>query len=519
MHRVSADDGSSTRGTSADRAGQDGAGQRELARELGEVLGRAGFTDGVAAVLGPVAHAALSRNETLPGLRATRGGSPVETLTRLWLLQAPVRVDDVERALPGLLDRLCTAGLLERSIGEARARVDVRPYAVDDADLWVASDLTPGLDGAPSQVRGDHVLGISSAATSLAQLTRRTPVGRSLDLGTGCGVQALHLAGHSTEVVATDVNERALWLTRFNAALNGVDNLDVRSGSFFEPVAGEQFDLVATNPPFVISPATGEQLVYRDSGLPGDRVVEHIVRGLPGLLTPGGTGQVLANWTINRDQPWDERLAGWIEGCDAWVVQREVIDLPSYVELWLKDAGLHPSTGTLGAEEYHRRYDTWLSWFEEQGAEGVGFGWINLRRTDAADPVLRLEEWPYDVEQPIGPEVVGFFDRAEGLRGLGDEALLASAPVARVDLRQETHGAPGAEDPEEIVVRQQRGLRRARKVDTVEAALVGALDGDLSVGQVLGALAQLLEGDEDELRSAYVPVVRDLVAEGFLDLG
>ena len=485
----------------------------DLARRLRERLGAAGFTyDGVADLLGPTAHAALSRNETQPGLRAAYDGSPVATLTRLWLLQAPVPSADVERALPGLLDPLCNAGLLEQSVGEVRARVDIRPYATDDLDLWVASDLTPGLDGRPNRVAPDHVLGISSAATSLAQLTVREPVGRALDLGTGCGVQSLHLAAHVPDVVATDVNTRALSMTRFNAALNDcADRIEVREGSFFEPVAGEQFDLVVTNPPFVISPATGEQLVYRDSGLPGDRVVEDIVRGAPRFLREGGTAQVLANWVVRRDQPWDERLSSWIQGCDAWVVQREVADLPSYVELWLKDEGVH------GGPDYQRRYDTWLSWLEEQGAEAVGFGWINLRRTDV-EPTLRLEEWTYDVEQPIGPEVADLFARTAALRDLGDEQLLGRRLVAREDLRQETYGAPGAEDPQEIVLRQQRLLRRARQVDTVEAALVGACDGDLSLGQILDALGRLLDRDAADLRAAYVPVVRELVVEGYLEL-
>ena len=485
----------------------------ELPSRLGQVLAEAGFTyDGVAALLGPTAHAALSRNETLPGLRATRDSSALSTLTRLWLLQAPVSAAAVEGALPGLLDRLCAAGLLERSVGEVRARLDVRPYATEDRDLWVVSDLTPGLDGLPNRVSADHVLGISSAATSLAQLTVREPVGRALDLGTGCGVQALHLAAHAAEVVATDVNPRALRMARFNAALNGLSGIDVREGSFFDSLADDRFDLVATNPPFVISPATGEKLVYRDSGLPGDRVVEHIVTSLPRHLTEGGTGQVLANWMIHRDRPWEERLSGWIEGCDAWVVQREVVDLPTYVELWLKDAGMH------GTSEYHRRYDTWLAWLEEQGAEGVGFGWINLRRTEVPEPTVRLEMWPYDVEQPIGPEVHSFFERTAALRTRSDDDLLAARLVARVDLRQETYGAPGAADPEEIVVRQQRGLRRARQVDTVEAALVGACDGELTLGQILEALAGLLDQDAGELRASYVPIVRDLLTEGFLGL-
>lgn len=477
----------------------------ELAPRLRAALTVAGYTyDSVAEVLGPVAHAALGRNETTPGLRRTAGGWPLETLIRLFLLQAPVELSAAQRALPGLVDRLAAEGFLEQSVGEVAARLDVRPYATDDEHLWVTSDLTPGLDGGSSRVGSDHVLGISSASTSLAQLTLREPVARSLDLGTGCGVQALHLARHSGTVVATDVNRRALELARFNAELNDVPaEIDVREGSFFEPVAGERFDLIATNPPFVISPATGERLVYRDSGLPGDRVVEDIVRGAPAHLTEGGWCQVLANWVVAAGVPWEERLAGWVpDGCDAFVVQREVVDPAAYVELWLKDAGLH------GAPDYLVRYDTWLSWFEDQGIEAVGFGWINLHRTGGS--VRELLEWPYDVEQPIAPAIRDWAAAA------GATVDLASHLVLRVDVRQETLGAAGAADPETILLRQQRGLRRARQVDTVTAALVGACDGDLSVGQILDAVSSLLDLDPAATRETYLPVARELVAEGFL---
>lgn len=469
----------------------------------------------MAGLLGATAHAALSRNETTPGLRRTDDGSPLAALTRLWLLQATVPAADADRALPGLVEPLVAEGILERSGEQVRALVDVRPYADDEHDWWVLSDLTPGLDGRGLRVGSDHVLGISSASTSLAQLTVREPVERALDLGTGCGVQALHLAAHAREVVATDVNERALWLTRLNAELNDAfagGRLDVREGSLYGPVTGEQFDLIVTNPPFVISPATGEQLVYRDSGLPGDEVVRRVVTGAPEHLRPGGWAQVLANWVIERDRPWDERLREWIEGsgCDAWVVQREVADPAEYVELWLKDAGLH------GASDYAERYDAWLTWFEEQGVEAVGFGWLNLRRTDR-EPVLRFEEWPYEVEQPLGPEVAAWGRRVDLERSLDDEALLATRLFVRSDVRQETFGEPGAEDPERIVLRQQRGLRRARSADTMEAALVGACDGDLTVGAILEALSALLERDAGEVRAAYLPVVRELLVEGFLD--
>ena len=509
----------------------------DLAARLRDALLAADFTVGaVSELLGPEAHVALGRNETVPGMRRTTGGGPRETLTRLFLLQAPVPTAAAEAALPGLVDRLAAEGILAHGGGRVAARLAVRPHgdpAFDDpapADpapdhpgggqaLWVISDLTPGMDGAPHAVSSDHVLGITAASTSLAGLTLRHPVGSALDLGTGCGLQALRLAAHARRVVATDVNPRALRIARLNAALNGADAIEVRDGSFFAPVADERFDLIATNPPFVISPGTGERLVYRDSGLPGDQVVEHVVRTAPRHLHPGGWCQVLANWVVHEGRDWDERLAGWVdEQCDAFVVQREVVDPAAYVELWLKDSGHHGAHE--GVEDYIRRYDTWLSWFDDQGVEAIGLGWVNLRRRADDEPggsVVETVSWPWEVEQPIAPAIAGWADGVALRRRLvGDDALAAARPVARADVRQDTHGAPGAEGPEAVVLRQHSGLRRARRVDTVEAALVGACDGDLSVGQVLDALATLLERDAAELRRDYLPVVRELVAEGFL---
>src|SRR4051794_21852593 len=164
----------------------------DLPARLRDALVTADFTvDAVRELLGEVADAALLRNETTPALRRTatdRGA--LATLTRLFLLQTAVRAEAAEAALPDLVDRLVATGLLDRSVGEVAARLDVRPYATDDNALWVVSDLTPGLDGLPQQVGADHVLGISPASTSLAQLTVRGRVDSSLDLGTGCGVQA-----------------------------------------------------------------------------------------------------------------------------------------------------------------------------------------------------------------------------------------------------------------------------------------------------------------------------------------
>lgn len=468
-----------------------------------------GFTvDAVHGVLGDAAWRALARNETVPGLRATADGSTLSTLIRLFQLQAAVPRASAEAAFGDAWETALALGLVELDGDEARALLDLRPYGDETHDWWVVCDLTPGLDGRENPRDPSYVLGISEASSSLAQLTVRPQVDRALDLGTGCGVQALHLATHSRDVVATDVNRRATDLTRLTAAINGVD-LDVREGSLFEPVAGERFDLISTNPPFVVSPPEGDRLVYRETGFPGDDVVRRIVTQAPDHLNDGGWCQVLAAWIHEDGVPWQERLASWIEptGMDAWVVQRERVDLPEYAEMWLADAGLRHAPGHL------ERYDRWLSWFAEQRIEAMGFGWITLRKASRATPQVRIEEWTGPVAQPVSSEFAAWAGRTDALDA-GD--LLDRAWRVGDDVVQETAGPVGAPDPAIIRAVRMGGLRPTRQLDTIEAGLVSASDGDLTAGQLLDAIAQLLEQDATEVRRTYEPAVRELVADGFL---
>ena len=174
---------------------------------------------------------------------------------------------------------LRAAGLITIKGGEARATADLRPYGFPTGhgqwDGWVVSDHTPGLDQDRSPTRPDYVLGVSPASTTLAQLTIDDPVGSALDLGTGCGVQSLHLSTHAGHLTATDVNPRCLDLARLTAALNRID-VDFRAGSLYEPVADESFDLIVTNPPFHIGAA-------KDS-----RPTLAMIRAAASVLRPGG---------------------------------------------------------------------------------------------------------------------------------------------------------------------------------------------------------------------------------------
>ena len=303
------------------------------------------------------------------------------------------------------------------------------------------------------------MLGIGGASTTLASWTPRPHVDRALDLGTGCGVQALHLEGHADEVVVTDLSERALAFARFNAALDEAD-WDVRAGSMLDPVAGERFGLVVSNPPFVITPRSGAVPLfeYRDGGAAGDAVVRDLVRGVGDHLEPGGIAQFLGNWEVPRGSTWTERVGAWLDGTglDAWVVQREVQDPAEYAETWARDGGHHP-----GTVDFNAMYAAWLDDFEARDVEAIGFGVVTLHRprTDRA-PFVDLMDVPWPVEAPMGPTVLAGLDARTWLAEHDDDEVLDIAWRCAPDVHEERHTMPGAPDPTAIVLRQGGGLRR-----------------------------------------------------------
>ena len=194
--------------------------QVDLIAALRVDLEAAGFTvDGAAEALGPVAVAALRREQALPAELVTRGRTdPLALLIRLFTLGLPLPACELDRVLPTLgAEGAGRLGLVVRRGDDVVAACDLRPHADETHEWWVASDLSEIETGRP--LLGGHVLGIGAASMTLAAWTIRSDVDRALDLGTGCGVQALHLAGHCRSIVATDVSQRALHYARFNAAL------------------------------------------------------------------------------------------------------------------------------------------------------------------------------------------------------------------------------------------------------------------------------------------------------------
>ena len=555
----------------------------EQAADLRRDLEATGWgVDSVHHLLGDAADAALRREIRLPALRALRRAldedraagaapNPTAVLTALFMLGQTVSVAELDAALRRTRTRGALAmGLVELvpdvdgprpdpgsaggpgddpgsapapgsepesgpGSGErpapaprVRALVDLRPHeARDDAGdvrWWIASDLGELATGAP--LAPDHVLGIGGAGLALAALTPRRPVAAALDLGCGCGIQTLYLLRHADRVTATDVSERALAFTAFNAALAAVgpDRLELLAGSLLEPVAGRRFDLIVTNPPFVLTPPAVREaglplMEYRDAGRP---VLPGLVAGLGEHLGVGAAAVMLGNWEHRRGRDWRRDVAAWVpDDLDAWVVEREAQDPVEYAALWLRDGGLAPERDL---PRFEAALEAWIADFEARGVEGVGLGYLIVHRPDPDSdgapraPWRVLEEVATRPAGPLGEHVARCLEVRSGLAAMDDDAVAGLRPVTAPDVTEERHLRPGASEPDVILIRQGGGFGRVVEADAALAALVGVADGELSVAQIATAVAALTGADATALRARMVAATRSLAAEGFVDL-
>jgi len=488
----------------------------------------------VSALLGAAADAARLRGVFAPARRVLRerGSGRLTTLVAVFLLGDRRDAAALDAALPSLgADGALRLGLVDTDeAGGFGAALSLNPVEVADARAerplhwWILSDLDDQLRRGPA--RADHVMGVGGATRSLIAQASPRDARRCLDLGTGCGIVAMHLALRG-RVIAADISERALTLARANARLNGVEQrIEFRRGDLFAPVAGERFDLILSNPPFVITPRDAQAPVYeyRDGGMTGDALAERVVREAPGLLAEGGELLCLANW----ESPWGgnglERIRAWIAGAaaagplDAWVIERDRVEPAQYAETWARDGGARP-----GSSEFEGLMESWLADFSARRIVAVGLGSIRVRRgaaarSDAGAIHIEHAAGGYGAEAP-GARMSSAFDAGIAAELMSDAEVLATRWLLDAAVSEEREHRPGDEAPRSIVLTTDRPIARRVTADPLLAAALGACDGELTLGQIADALATLLEVDADAAAEALVSSVRELSWFGMLAAG
>ena len=438
----------------------------------------------------------------------TAGLSPLQTLARLFVLAQAVPEPAAREALaPVTLEQMAAIGLVRREGGEVRAECALLPFA----DLVIACDFWRTVTGVRS--RPDHVPGVGGATLAVANMTVRRRVEAALDLGTGSGFHAFLAAPHADRVIATDINPRALNVAALNARLNGVENVEFRLGSLYEPVQDCQFDLIVSNPPFVISPKS--EYCYRDSGLPGDTLSEQVIRSVPRFLREGGFATVLFNWHHNDLDDWADRPKQWVAGCgcDVWLVSSEHADPIGYASNWLRDEG------SAGTKDYARLLDEWLDYHARLGIGRISTGAVILRRRSGGTNWVRAQQAPLGgASGTCGDQIQRVFAAQDLLDRLSDERqLLEERLVLTTDheLQYSMTAEGGRWSVRQAVLRQTQGFAFSGEVDRLLSTILVRCDGRRTLGDVVSQAAAEFHADPEQAAHAATAVIRKLFESGF----
>lgn len=322
------------------------------------------------APLPPVGHAlSLAR-------LAIASPDALSTLIRLLLLGKPVHA--AEPQLSGELVNLLTrTNLVECSGDTLWPMTRLTPYG----DLLLVSDLH---NEDSSEVALDAVEQPHGPTDILARLIPRGSVRRSLDIGTGSGVHALGLANHSDSVLGVDISTRALAFAQFNAALNDTGNVRFDMADVVNGLSNEaSFDLITSNPPYLISPET--DLVYRDGPPESPHVGTRVLTEAPSLLSRQGLLVCLTSWVVtDTDDPTRE-----IED----IARRVRCDAVTFVYAvrTATDDALRWNTHRQEAHEAERAATRWADFYQQHGIDELAYGIVVFRRTRGHQPWFHWE--------------------------------------------------------------------------------------------------------------------------------
>jgi predicted RNA methylase len=401
-----------------------------------------------------------------------------------------------------LLSMLVETGLVESDGEWLTAAAMVLP--IDD--VLVASDHPSAFE----QHQAELVLWPNPTSKFLNRFAVRNHSSATLDLGAGGGILSLYAARHSDLVTATDLNPRAITFAKFNTWLNGVDNVEFLIGDCFAPVSGRQFDLILSNPPFFITPQT--DYLFCDNPIDLDGLCRRLVKEAPAHLNEGGYMQMLCEWAQISGQPWEERIAEWLQGtgCDAWVMKGWTQNPAEYAQHRISETSSDSSQDA-------GQYEGYMEYYNRHGVEAIHDGLIVMRRRTGTNWV-RIEEVPKIPTSDMGKVILATFAAHDLLEAVQEDAkLLAMSPqlASNVRLEQICAQAEGRWHPEAFTLRLITGFPFNITVQPLAAEFLGKLDGTQTAEEAIQSFAAAANAPLETVRRECLAMVRKLIERGF----
>jgi methylase of polypeptide subunit release factors len=476
------------------------------ARDLGAALREVGYSE--SAVHELLGEDAYSGDEAEASVDARRlPDSRLASVIRILFLQRPVPIDEAVRALG------------ERGVGalETTGLAAVGDEVVPRARILPIGRLLIAADGySQDDDPADYVAVYTPTSRLCDSLTPRPRVARALDVGTGSGVHALLAASHAGHVIATDVNARALAYTELNAALNGLTNVECRRGSLFEPVAGETFDLITCNAPYVVSPE--RRWAYRDSGFQADEISERVVREAGAHLADGGFATLLVSWLAQDEDEPDERVLEWAEktGCDSWILSTWDSDPLGHASEWNSHLEGDP-------DAFGQALDEWTAYFEELGVRWVSEGAVLLHQRPGGGEA-RVDSIDEEDVDDADEQIQRAFAARTRLAQLGAEEELLDQRLSlemAFWMEQELEPRNGGAEIVDSRIQLSEGTNSAVDVEPSVLDVVASFDGRAPLAQVVRTVGDRLgldQGGLSRLERDAVRATQELLELGVLGL-
>lgn len=442
----------------------------------------------------------------------------LDVLIRLFLDVEEVPRSTVDALLgPDAAPLLEEFGLLRVGLEGDQLEGSVLLYPT--AGPWVVSDrmLSPDPDASRDGFTLDAVYPAitRSAMVFLSTLPDRRC--RSfLELCSGTGIAALLAARESAdEAVAVDITERSTVFARFNAALNGLDNVTALQGNLWEPVEGTTFDCIAAHPPYMA--ARRQKFIYRDGGEDGEQITRQILAGAGRHLAPGGVLHCTCMLTDRAGSSLAERVREMLgpqsDELDLLILENNRVDPWSHLTSRLTRA-----VGDQVGETVEQ-----IQAFRELKVEGMVFSTVVVRRHDGTRPPVTLVrvrgpgtrwpqlEWALELGARLSDPERGVAWVAGGSPRLSSEA--------RLHIRY--RAAPGAEEPwapEAGYLQVTHPFVKGGDATMAVARFLGLCDGETSLRTHLERMRQAEEVPPDLPEEQFVGMVRGLIEMGMLEL-
>jgi methylase of polypeptide subunit release factors len=478
-------------------------GSHPLVSRFGDALRQAGYSEaGLRQAVGTSSSLTHDPRAIDVARRRLPSGTALDTLIKLFCLGLPMPTDELTHAVGRTTaDHLARIGVVTHE------RESTIPLMAIDAvdDLLIAHD--PARRGAP--LPGDHVIGLGPAPRTLAALTVRSRARRVLDLGTGSGIHALLALNHCDQVVATDINPKALAYTHFNAALNRLAMPTIRQGDLFQPVADEAFDLIVANPPYVLSPDSS--LHFRDSGMVGDDLSHTVVREAARHLNDGAFASILVTWAHREGESWAEPLAGWVRGvgCDALLLHFRTYDPLTYASLWIKEEA--DFAGTL---------DRWLAYYRRLGIRAMSSGAVILRRRAGVNWMRSAKVLAAPI-QNASDHLLRIFDANDRLSCMPDAEVLEQRFRPHPGHRIHRTGVSGGRSylVEGQYLETTAGIPLRVSLGELGSRLLRQCDGTRSLRTLTAQLTEMVPHmTSGDVTRGALRIVKQLLALGFLEI-